>query len=872
MTGKEIRSAFLKYFEERGHTVVPSSSLVPHDDPTLLFTNAGMNQFKDTFLGKFKRPYSRATSCQKVVRAGGKHNDLENVGRTSRHHTFFEMLGNFSFGDYFKKEAIVYAWDFLTNVMKLPQDKLFVSVYKDDDEAFDIWNKTIGLEPERIHRRGEKDNFWQMGDTGPCGPCSEIHIDQGPGTGCGRPDCSPDCECDRHLELWNLVFMQYNRDEKGTLHPLPKPSIDTGLGLERIASVVQQVQSNYDTDLILPIIDYASKLAGIEYGDDPDKDISLRVIADHSRSTTFLISDGVLPSNEGRGYVLRRIMRRAMRHGSNAGMEPIFFHKVCAFVIDFMKDHYIDLADKKSFVERIVQSEEEAFSRTLNAGLKMIREEIFAKLSKGSVIDGELVFKLYDTHGFPVDLLNDILEDAGYTADMEGFKQFMAVQQEKAKKAGLGGTGHAVSDTVIRLGSMLKTEFLGYDTLTAQAKVTAVIVNNAEAENATSGEAELILDKSPFYPEGGGQVGDTGRISSAGGYMEISSTYRSGDAIVHKGRIISGTIRKGDTVDCSVDAIKRHDTEKNHTTTHLLHKALQIVLGDHVRQAGSYVSSGALRFDFSHFGLMTEDELARVSDIVNDAIAAGYNVNKTLMSYDSAVKGGATALFGEKYGDTVRVVEVEGFSKELCGGTHVDNTAKIGSFVILSEASVAAGMRRIEALTGTAARKYFEQKNALVRSLTQQLKSPEQELLNRVADLQSHIKELEKELKANRSKDYMESVVEQIKASRSINGVSVITIKLMNLDMDELRAAADRVLDHVKKNVVILVGSVGEDKVNFVCRVSQDLIPKYKAGSLIREVAKVAGGSGGGRDDMAQAGGKDPAKIDAALEKIYSLI
>ncbi len=872
MKGSEIRAAFLKYFEERGHTAVSSSSLVPHDDPTLLFANAGMNQFKDIFLGKVARPYARATSCQKVVRAGGKHNDLENVGRTSRHHTFFEMLGNFSFGDYFKKEAISYAWDFLTRVLGLPADKLFVSVYNTDDEAFALWRDMIGLPEEKILRRGEKDNFWQMGDTGPCGPCSEIHIDQGPGTGCGRPECNPDCECDRHLELWNLVFMQYNRDENGTLHPLPAPSIDTGMGLERVTSVAQQVHSNYDTDLILPVIDYAAKLAGIEYGENDSKDVSLRVLADHARSTAFLIADGVLPSNDGRGYVLRRIMRRAMRHGSMLGMESIFFNKICTFVIDFMKEHYVELTDKRAFVEKVVLSEEEAFSRTLNTGLAMIQDEILDKLPEGAQVTGEMIFKLYDTHGFPVDLLKDILEDAGFTLDIDGFNKYMARQQELAKKAGLGGTGRAVSDIIIKLGSIHKSEFAGYEELKSPGKVLAIVADDKETQAAAAGKIDVIIDKTPFYPEGGGQTGDTGSISFPKGFMEVETTFRTGEAIIHRGRLVSGTACTGDMAELAVNAEKRGATEKNHTATHLLHKALQQVLGEHVRQAGSQVSPDGLRFDFTHFGQVMPEELAKITELVNRMIAMGSPVTKTFKSREAAIKEGAMALFGEKYGETVRVVEVKGVSQELCGGCHVNNTSEICAFVILSEGSVAAGMRRIEALTGAAAQTHLISRSYTLGRLASMLKSPADELEGKIAELQAAVKERDRQIKDYKAKEMAAEALESIKAARTIHGIRVVALKFAGVDASELRDTVDKVINTMKEKSVVLAASVAEDKVNFVCRVSSDIVGKYKAGALIKEVARVAGGTGGGRDDMAQAGGKDVAKVDEALEKLYSLI
>ncbi|MDR2869140.1 MAG: alanine--tRNA ligase [Deferribacteraceae bacterium] len=880
MTGSDIRAAFLKYFEERGHTAVSSSSLVPHDDPTLLFANAGMNQFKDIFLGKATRSYNRATSCQKVVRAGGKHNDLENVGRTSRHHTFFEMLGNFSFGDYFKKDAIVFAWDFLTNVLHLPAEKMFVTIYLDDDEAHDIWRDVVGLPEDKILRKDEKDNFWQMGDTGPCGPCSEIHIDQGPNTGCGRPECSPDCDCDRHLELWNLVFMQYNRDINGTLHLLPKPSIDTGMGLERVASVVQKVTSNYDTDLILPIIDYAATMAGVHYGENEATDVSLRVLADHARSTTFLVADGVLPSGEARGSVLRRIMRRAMRHGNALGMDDIFFYQLCGFVIDFMKGHYVELADKKDFVEKIVMTEEEAFSRTLNNGMRVIREDIIEKLPSGCTVSGEIVFKMYDTLGFPADLCDDILTDAGFSVDMEGFRSCMARQQEMAKRAGLSSGTSAVSDIIKQVASKHKSEFKGYDSLEIDATVLAIISDGKEVESVSNGaDVEIILDVTPFYPEGGGQTGDYGTIFAPFGnnlfakHIEIVHTYKVEGSIVHRGRVIDGTITKGMDVFAKVDSTRRNATQRNHTATHLLHKALQTVLGPHARQAGSSVTPDGLRFDFTHTGQLSPAELQKITEMVNAAIYDGRNVTKELKSQEEAVKGGATALFGEKYGDTVRVVTVCDYSQELCGGCHVDNTAQIGLFVIVSEAGIAAGTRRIEALTGAKANEYLMERSRIVAGIMEQLKVQHaSELELRIMAITEQLKEHEKALKAIKERESAREAMQSLKAARNINGVDVVVAKLADLSAEELRNVVDGIINDMKTQAIVLVGSVTNDKVSLVCRVTPDLVGKYKAGALIREVAKIVGGSGGGRDDMAQAGGKEPAKLDEALEAVYGLI
>ncbi len=703
VTGSQIRAAFLKYFADNGHTVVSSSSLVPHDDPTLLFANAGMNQFKDIFLGKEIRSYKRAASCQKVVRAGGKHNDLENVGRTARHHTFFEMLGNFSFGDYFKRNAINFAWTFLTKELELPVEKLFVTVYQDDDEAFNLWQEVAGISPDKIYRKGAKDNFWQMGDTGPCGPCSEIFIDQGEGVGCGRQDCNPDCDCDRHLELWNLVFMQFNRDEEGNLSPLPKPSIDTGMGLERIAAIMQSKQSNYETDLIRPIIDYTARLAGVEYGKDEQTDISLRVIADHSRSTTFLIGDGVLPSNEKRGYTLRKIMRRAMRYGRMLGIEHEFFYDVCGFVVDFMKDHYVELTDKKSFITKTVETEEKGFSKTLATGMKIIEEELLEKYKSTKLIDGKDIFKLYDTYGFPVDLLEDIAADAGYSLDMEVFDKMMEQQQARAKASSLGIAACGTSDVLKELSGQIVTEFGGYAGLVASGKILAMVSNDKRVYEVQAGDnVDIILDVTTSYAEGGGQAGDEGIITgSDNSLFKIENTLKLNDMIIHRGKVLKGFFKEQDTVKVEVDETIRQYTEYNHTATHLLHKALQKIIGDHARQAGSLVNDERLRFDFTHSQALTSQQIDAIEKEVNRAIIANYPVHKRIEALEEAMQEGATALFGEKYGEEVRVVQIANYSKELCGGCHVDRTGVIGLFKILSESSVAQGVRRIEAILAT---------------------------------------------------------------------------------------------------------------------------------------------------------------------------
>lgn len=870
ISGKDIREKFLKYFEKHGHKIVDSSSLVPQNDPTLLFTNAGMNQFKDLFLGLEKREYTRATTCQKVVRAGGKHNDLENVGRTARHHTFFEMLGNFSFGDYFKKEAIEYAWEFLTKELGLPEEKLFVSIYFDDEEAFEIWNKVIGIPAEKILRRGEKDNFWSMGDTGPCGPCSEIHIDQGPEAGCRKPDCNPDCDCDRHLELWNLVFMQYDRSADGKLTPLPKPSIDTGMGLERITAVCQGKLSNYDTDLIKPIIEFTAKLAGKNYGNNEKDDVSLRVIADHSRSTTFLIADGVIPSNEGRGYVLRRIMRRAMRHGKMLGFDGTFFYKVCEFVVDFMGDHYIELKDKKDYISKMVAFEEKRFSRTLDLGLKLI-DELLEKNKDRKEISGSEIFKLYDTYGFPIDLLQDIAEDNGYKLDLIGFDKEMALQQERAKKHWVGSGEEKIAEVYKKL-SHLKTEFQGYDNHSLTVKILALIENGEEKQEVQEGkEVDILLEQTPFYPEGGGQQGDTGTIYSRETIAEVKDTKKYGNLIVHKAIVKKGTLKVGENVTAEIDSEKRIATERNHTSTHLLHKALQMVLGDHVRQAGSLVNDEKLRFDFSHFEAISKDDIIEIERIVNSIIIKNLSVTKTLMPIEEAVKSGAMALFGEKYDRIVRVVEVSDFSKELCGGCHVRNTGEIGFFKIIGETSVAAGVRRIEAVTGMKAfDEYVKMKNIL-DDIMLTIKVSQDQIVSRVKDLLEENKAIKKDLDDQKSRELMKIMEDLDRYTYDINGVKLISIKISYPDINKVRELADNIKDKIKSGIV-LIAAINNDKLTILCGITRDLTDRFSADKIVKEITKITGGGGGGRSDFAQAGGKDISKLDEALTKIKSFL
>lgn len=870
ITGHDIRKKFLEYFAKNGHEIVSSSSLVPHDDPTLLFTNAGMNQFKDTFLGRETRSYSRATTCQKVVRAGGKHNDLENVGVTSRHHTFFEMLGNFSFGDYFKEDAIKFGWEFLTKEMGLPADRMYVTVYNDDEEAANIWRDVVGLDTKNVEYRDEKDNFWAMGDTGPCGPCSEIHIDQGPGTGCGRPECDRECDCDRHLELWNLVFMQYDRSADGKLTPLPKPSIDTGMGLERVASVVQGVTSNYDTDLIKPILHFIAELAGKTYGDSEKDDVSMRVIADHSRATTFLVGDGVLPSNEGRGYVLRRIMRRAMRHGRMLGLEGVFFYKVCEFVVDFMKGHYIELADKKPYIAKVVTNEEQSFSRTLNMGLKII-DEMLEKYSDSKVISGEDIFRLYDTFGFPVDLLADIAEDNGYALDTVGFEQEMQAQQERAKKSWAGSGEQKVADIYLQLASRIKTEFIGYGNLEAESEVMAVIKDGKETDTA-KGKCDIILAKTPFYAEGGGQAGDTGYIKTDNAVFKVTGTHKYGDGMIAmQGVMELGSVEKGDIVRAEVDAAARHATERNHTATHLLHKALQMVLGDHVRQAGSMVSPDRLRFDFNHYAPVSAEEIYRIEEIVNEEIQQNIPLKKSFMNIDDAVKAGAMALFGEKYGETVRVVEVGDFSRELCGGCHVERTGDIGLIKISGEQSVASGVRRIEAATGMGAVSAMQRTDSIVKEGARVLKTTPDVLGERIAEVADALKEKERELKKLNDKMASKEAAGLMDDAVEVNGIKVLAVKLTGADTDSMRKFVDTARDRIKSGVV-LAGAETNGKVMFICGVTKDTTSRVKAGDIVREVAKIAGGSGGGKPDMAQAGGKNPEKLDEAVAAAVKIV
>ncbi|RJP87116.1 MAG: alanine--tRNA ligase [Desulfobacteraceae bacterium] len=873
MTGDEIRRKFFDYFKRQHHQVVRSSSVVPQDDPTLLFTNAGMVQFKRVFLGEEKREYKRAVTSQKCVRAGGKHNDLENVGYTARHHTFFEMLGNFSFGDYFKEDAIRFAWDLLVNEYHLPAEKLWVSVFLDDDEAFDIWRKQPGLPADRIVRLGEKDNFWSMGDTGPCGPCSEILIDRGEAFGCDSADCAPGCDCDRYLEIWNLVFMQFNRDESGKLTPLPKPSIDTGMGLERIASVIQDVPTNYGTDLFAPIIRKIESLCGKKMGENPVADVAMKVIADHSRAGAFMVGDGVLPSNEGPGYVLRRILRRAIRYGRNINLTKPFLHETVAAVFDVMSVAYPELTEEKAFITSVIKNEETRFSETLDNGLKLLNETISEMKDAGCVIvPGDVIFKLYDTFGFPVDIVKDVVRDQGLNLDMDGFDRAMADQREKSRSViSFSTVSDAYKNFTATLASM--PVFVGYDRLECDAGVLLMVVDGLAVEAAGAGQKlDVVTDQTPFYAESGGQVGDAGRITGQGFAIEIENTIKDPTGlIIHKGRVLEGTARQGAMVSLSVDQEKRRATEANHTATHLLHAALRQILGDHVRQAGSHVSPDRLRFDFTHFSGADAETLNQVELMVNDRIRENIPVSIAEMAADEAFKSGAMALFEEKYGDVVRVITLDTFSRELCGGTHTGLTGNIGLFKILSESSVASGVRRIEALTGAAALRHMQTVDKILHDASNLVKERPEGIIGRISALLTGQKALEKELEKIKSQLAARSADNLDEDIRMVNNIKVVAKKVEVETPAALRDLADKFKDKIGSGVVVL-GAEKDGKALLIAIVTKDLLGKLHAGNIIKAVANEVGGGGGGRPDMAQAGGSKPEHLDSAMEKVYGLV
>jgi len=865
MKSAEIRQAFLDYFAEQGHEVVSSSSLVPGNDPTLLFTNAGMVQFKDVFLGQDKRSYKRATTSQRCVRAGGKHNDLENVGYTARHHTFFEMLGNFSFGDYFKREAINFAWTFLTENLGLPKDRLWVTVFEDDDEAADIWLKEIGVPAERFTRMGEKDNFWAMGDTGPCGPCSEIFYDHGDEVP-GGPPGSPDEDGDRYIEIWNLVFMQFNRSADGTMTPLPKPSVDTGMGLERIAAVMQHVHSNYEIDLFQHIITSVAERTGAT----DRTNASLNVIADHIRSCAFLVLDGVIPANEGRGYVLRRIIRRAIRHGHKLGVSEPFFHKLVAPLCDVMGEAYPDLVTEKDRVIETLLAEEKQFARTLDNGM-VILEKAIGDLA-GSTIPGATVFKLYDTYGFPVDLTADIARERGLTLNMDEFDAEMAKQKTQARSASQFESTEALD---IRLEN--GTRFTGYDALNGQASVVALYRDGKAVDALNEGEKGIVLiDATPFYGESGGQVGDCGTLTAGGASFNVRDTQKQGDQFLHIGNVDTGSLSVGDAVGCRVDNSQRQPTVLNHSATHLMHAALRQVLGSHVMQKGSLVNPKYLRFDFSHNKPVTEDELREIEIIVNRQIQDNVEVTKEVMAMDAAKQKGAMALFGEKYGSEVRVVtmgrgtpgdESADFSIELCGGTHVNRTGDIGLFKILAETGIAAGVRRIEAVTGQAAVTLVQEQEARLRQVAGTVKSGMDKVVDRVEQLTSTNRQLEKEMAQLKAKLASFAGTDLASQAEEINGIKVLAAIVEGVDSKALRDTTDQLKNKLGSAIVVL-GTAADGKVSLVAGVTKDLTGRVKAGEIVNEAAKIVGGKGGGRPDMAMAGGNTPESLPEAISQV----
>ncbi|HVC31454.1 MAG TPA: alanine--tRNA ligase [Steroidobacteraceae bacterium] len=877
----DARRAFLEFFRERGHTVVPSSPLVPGNDPTLLFTNAGMVQFKDAFLGKERRDYVRAVSSQRCVRAGGKHNDLENVGYTARHHTFFEMLGNFSFGDYFKRDAIRFAWEFLTGTLQLDPERLWVTVFRDDDEAADIWLQEIAVSPARFSRMGEKSNFWAMGDTGPCGPCSEVFYDHGPEIP-GGPPGSPDEDADRYVEIWNLVFMQFDRAPDGTLTPLPKPSVDTGMGLERIAAVLQGVHSNYDIDLFRSLIRAAAELA---HTTDLESS-SLRVIADHIRACTFLIVDGVLPSNEGRGYVLRRIIRRAVRHGYKLGIEEPFFYKLVPVLEREMSSAYPELTRGRELAERVLKQEEERFAETLANGMELLEEQI-AELTltdsspkaasaptwvsteaPAKVIPGETVFKLYDTYGFPADLTADIARERGLTIDHAGFDAAMEAQRrrsQEASKFGVDLRGGATVDS--------RTAFQGYEGLESEGRVVALLKGGRPVEALVTGETgEVVLDRTPFYAEAGGQVGDAGALAGAKFGFLVQDTLKRGAAHSHAGRVTEGTIRVGDAARAQVDGARRRAIALNHTATHLLHAALRNKLGTHVQQKGSLVAPERLRFDFSHFQPVTAAELTAIERLVNAQIRLNSPAETRLMGYDSAVAAGAMALFGEKYEQDVRVLRIGEFSMELCGGTHVQPAGDIGLFKILTESGVAAGVRRIEAITGEAAVEHVEQNDALLRELAQLVRGSRDDVREKVQDVLERLRQMEKEVRTLKDRLACGQGADLASGAVDVQGVKIVATKVEGADAGALRSAVDRLKERLKSAVVVLATVEAPDKVVLVAGVTADQTARIKAGELAGAIAAKVGGRGGGRPDFAQAGGNNPAALDAALASVPELV
>ena len=857
LSAHEIRDLFLSFFEEKGHTRVKSAPLVPESDPTLLFVNAGMVPFKNVFLGVEKRPYRRAVSCQKCLRVSGKHNDLEQVGYTSRHHTFFEMLGNFSFGDYFKEEAIRFGWEFVTEVLKIPKERIYVSVYEEDEEAYRIWADKIGMPEDRIWRLGEEDNFWQMGETGPCGPSSEIYVDRG-----------EEYEGDeRYLEIWNLVFMQFERDENGNLRPLPSPNIDTGMGLERIASVLQGTRTNFEIDIIRPLIEFGEEVSGRRYGEDLETDVALRVVADHLRALTFAISDGVLPSNEGRGYVIRRILRRALRFGYRLGVQDPFLFKGVDLVVDIMKGPYPELDLGREFVKGVVRGEEERFIRTLREGMSAVEEMVLRAKEEGrDYLRGEEVFKAYDTYGFPIDLLEEIAREKGLSLDMEGFREEMEKQRERARRH-FHISAREVKPVYQHLKEIGKTSrFIGYEHMEYETEVTGLVRGEDLVSDLKEGEeGEVVLKETPFYPEGGGQVGDTGFIESDRGLFKVEDTQRPvEEVVVHRGRVLKGTIRVGDRVFARVDRERREDIMRNHTATHLLHAALRSVLGDHVRQAGSLVADRYLRFDFTHFAALTEDQIREIEDLVNAKIRENLPVNVEEMDYQTAIRSGAVAIFEEKYGERVRVISAGEFSKELCGGTHVSRTGDIGYFRIVSETSVGTGVRRIIAKTGRWAVREAQEERYILQEISRLVQAKKEDILARIEEIKEDLKEKDREIGRLRQ-ELIKSQIEKALREEKVGDIRLSWGVFEGASPEDLRDLADRIRRRSDREVVLLA-SEKEGKVLTVLAVSKDLSNRVRANDLIRDIGKALGGGGGGRPDLAQGGGTNIGGLEEAVK------
>ncbi|AEF17174.1 MULTISPECIES: alanine--tRNA ligase [Thermoanaerobacterium] len=864
----EIREKYLSFFESKGHLRLPSFSLVPKNDKSLLLINAGMAPLKPYFTGKEIPPSRRVTTCQKCIRTP----DIDRVGKTARHGTFFEMLGNFSFGDYFKKEAIPWAWEFVTKVLELPEDRLWVTIYENDDEAFEIWNKVVGLPPERIVRMGKEDNFWEIG-TGPCGPCSEIYFDRGEDKGCGKPTCGVGCDCDRFIEFWNLVFTQFDKDAEGNYNPLPKPNIDTGMGLERIATIMQEVDSIFDVDVIRGITDYVGKMAGVKYGADKKSDVSLRVITDHIRGVTFMISDGILPSNEGRGYVLRRLLRRAARYGKLLGLDRPFLYDVVDVVVEHYKGAYPEIQERKEYIKKVIKKEEERFKETIDQGLDILDGYINdLKASGKNVLEGSKAFKLYDTYGFPIELTKEILSESGMSVDEDGYQKELENQRLRARSSRKEDNALWEKDIYSTMKD-IETKFVGYEAFKSDAKVLAIIKDDELVNSAEAGEeVNIILDMTPFYAESGGQVGDSGIIKSEDVYINIKDCKKAGgNKFVHIGTIERGILNVGDTVEAIIDEKNRMSTARNHTATHLLHSALRKFIGDHVHQAGSLVTPDRLRFDFTHYQALTAYEIKMIEDEVNEKIYESIGVSIDIMSQDEAIKKGAMALFQEKYGDVVRVVNISDYSKELCGGTHVTNTIQIGAFKIIAESGVAAGVRRIEAVTGLGALEFLNKKGELISNIEQILKVNEKDIVDRIADLSQTIKDLERQLEQLKSKVVLSMSDKLINSAEDINGIKFVSATLNDLDVDELKMMGDILKDRLKSTVIILA-TIRDEKINFVGMATKDAIERgINVGNIIREICQVADGKGGGRADMAQGVGNNLEKINIALETSRSL-